>query len=50
MAGVVGWHWLGDEGGVLGVLWRGSSNWLTVEAWASNGVLLVSVGVREGER
>jgi hypothetical protein len=49
-AGVVGWHWLGDEGSVLGVLWRGSSSWLTVEAWASNGVLPVGVGVREGER
>jgi hypothetical protein len=49
-AGVVGWRWLGDEGVVLGVLWRGYSSWLAVEAWASNGALSVSVGVREGER
>jgi hypothetical protein len=48
--GAIGWHWLGDKGGVLGVLWHGCSGWLAVEAWVSNGVLLVGVGVREGER
>jgi hypothetical protein len=47
--GMVGWHWLGNEDGVLGVLWRGCSGWLAVEAWASNGVLLVGIGEREGE-
>jgi hypothetical protein len=41
---------LGDEGGVPGVLWRGYSSWLAIEAWASNGALLVGVGEREGER
>jgi hypothetical protein len=50
MAGVVGWRWLGDEGGVLGVLWRGCSSWLPVKAWASNGALPVGIGEREGKR
>jgi hypothetical protein len=49
MGGVVGWHRLGDEGGVLGVLWRGCNGWLAIEAWVSNSMLPICVGMREGE-
>jgi hypothetical protein len=48
--GVVGWHWLGNKGGVLGVLWYGCGGWHAVEAWVSNNVILVGISMREEER